>query len=174
MPGSAHAISPSMRMTSTTSRPVMRKERTAPGPADLMTTPLPTNRPAPITPPSAIMVMWRCLRPWDSPLPDSGCWIMVCLLCCACCRYYLQPDQRFWQAPRLLFCIGGGAGNASRGRGRFSVCNPGCGMLIRPCRLVSGVCLKIRNQMFRKIIVSPECRPSPAEGQPEVSIIDMI
>ena len=61
------ASSPSMRMTSTTSRPVMRKERIAAGPADLMTTPLPTNSPAPMTPPRAIMVMCRCLSPCESP-----------------------------------------------------------------------------------------------------------
>src|SRR3712207_9216365 len=29
-----------------------------------MTTPDPTNRPAPMTPPIAIIVRWRCLRPF--------------------------------------------------------------------------------------------------------------
>src|SRR5205814_2315453 len=48
-----------MRITSTTSVPVRAKETTAAGPAEAMTTPLPTNRPAPITPPSAIMCMCR-------------------------------------------------------------------------------------------------------------------
>ena len=59
-------------MTSTTRSPVMAKESTAAGPADLMTTPLPTNRPAPMTPPSAIIVMWRCLKLWRSPLEGKG------------------------------------------------------------------------------------------------------
>src|ERR1700736_4685506 len=57
-----------MRITSTTSSPVITNDRTAAGPAALMTTPLPTKRPAPMTPPRAIMVMCRCLRPWRSPL----------------------------------------------------------------------------------------------------------
>ena len=35
----------------------------APGPASLMTTPEPTNSPAPITPPMAIMVRCRCFNP---------------------------------------------------------------------------------------------------------------
>src|SRR5215472_14440152 len=48
-----------MRITSTTSVPVRAKEMTAAGPAEPMTTPLPTNSPAPITPPSAIICMWR-------------------------------------------------------------------------------------------------------------------
>jgi hypothetical protein len=56
-----------MRITSTTSMPVMAKEMMAAGPAEPMTTPLPTNRPAPITPPSAIICMCRrcsVLRRW--------------------------------------------------------------------------------------------------------------
>src|SRR5579863_6055850 len=61
-----------MRMTSTTSSPVIANERTAAGPAALMTTPLPTKRPAPMTPPRAIMVMCRCFRPWRSPLACEG------------------------------------------------------------------------------------------------------
>lgn len=36
------------------------------GPAAAMAVPEPTKRPAPITPPSAIMERWRCLRPRDS------------------------------------------------------------------------------------------------------------
>src|SRR5215469_4814161 len=48
-----------MRMTSTTSAPVIAKEMTAAGPAARMTTPLPTKSPAPMTPPSAIICMWR-------------------------------------------------------------------------------------------------------------------
>jgi hypothetical protein len=38
----------------------------------LMTTPLPTKRPAPMTPPSAIIVMCRCLKLWRSPLEVGG------------------------------------------------------------------------------------------------------
>ena len=45
-----------------------RKERLAAGPADWITTRLPTNRPAPITPPRAIMVICRSFNPWRSPL----------------------------------------------------------------------------------------------------------
>src|SRR6516162_3444416 len=48
-----------MRITSITSRPVRANEITAAGPAELMMTPLPTKRPAPITPPSAIICMCR-------------------------------------------------------------------------------------------------------------------
>src|SRR5580658_11155065 len=48
-----------MRITSTTSVPVSANEITAAGPAEPMTTPLPTKSPAPITPPSAIICMWR-------------------------------------------------------------------------------------------------------------------
>src|ERR1700733_6042426 len=61
-----------MRITSTTSNPVMMKETTAAGPAALMTTPLPTNRPAPMTPPRAIIVMGRGLKAWRSPLEGAG------------------------------------------------------------------------------------------------------
>src|ERR1700731_3794990 len=61
-----------MRITSTTSVPVRAKEIPAPGPAAPMTTPLPTNRPAPITPPSAIICMCRrrseCRSPLDARL----------------------------------------------------------------------------------------------------------
>jgi hypothetical protein len=60
-----------MRITSTTSSPVITNERTAAGPAALMTTPLPTKRPAPMTPPRAIIIMCRCLRLWRSPLEGS-------------------------------------------------------------------------------------------------------
>src|SRR5277367_4101025 len=51
-----------MRITRTTKSPVITKENTAAGPAALMTTPLPTKRPAPMTPPSAIIVMCRCFK----------------------------------------------------------------------------------------------------------------
>src|SRR5437879_13891259 len=57
-----------MRITSTTSVPVRANEMTAAGPAAPMTTPLPTNRPAPITPPSAIICMCRRRSERRSPL----------------------------------------------------------------------------------------------------------
>src|ERR1700694_3627742 len=60
-----------MRITSTTSVPVRAKEITAAGPAAPMTTPLPTNRPAPITSPSAIISIGRRRSERRSPL-DSG------------------------------------------------------------------------------------------------------
>ena len=41
----------------------------APGPAVLITTPDPTNRPAPMTPPMAIMVRCRCFSPLCSWAP---------------------------------------------------------------------------------------------------------
>ena len=61
-----------MRITSTTSIPVITKEKTAAGPAALITTPLPTKRPAPMTPPSAIMVICRCFKLWRSPLDGAA------------------------------------------------------------------------------------------------------
>jgi len=45
------------------STPHSAKVRKAPGPVLLTTKPDPTNSPAPITPPMAIMLSWRC----DSP-----------------------------------------------------------------------------------------------------------
>src|ERR1700704_4733127 len=62
-----------MRITSTTSVPVRAKEITAAGPAAAMTTPLPTNRPAPITPPSAIICMCRRRSARRSPLEAALC-----------------------------------------------------------------------------------------------------
>ncbi len=59
-------------MTSTISIPVITNETTAAGPADLMTTPLPTKSPAPMTPPSAIIVMCRCFKVWRSPLEGAA------------------------------------------------------------------------------------------------------
>src|ERR1022692_596325 len=49
-----------MRMTSTTSSPVITKDTTAAGPADLM------------TPPRAIIVMCRCFKLWRKPLEGAG------------------------------------------------------------------------------------------------------
>ena len=49
----------------------LRQDRRArrPGPVWLITAPEPTNNPAPITPPSEIIVTWRRLRPlWSPPL----------------------------------------------------------------------------------------------------------
>src|SRR6202030_4397366 len=65
-----------MRITSTTSVPVRAKEITAAGPAAPMTTPLPTNRPAPITPPSAIICMCRRRSERRSPL-DAGLGMVI-------------------------------------------------------------------------------------------------
>ncbi len=53
--GSAAAISPSIRITITTSTPARAYESRMPGPVDAMPAPEPTNRPAPITPPIAII-----------------------------------------------------------------------------------------------------------------------
>src|SRR5471030_724395 len=69
-----------MRMTSTTSSPVIAKEITAAGPAALMTTPLPTNSPAPMTPPRAIIVMCLCFRLWRSPLVPGGVSFILVIL----------------------------------------------------------------------------------------------
>jgi hypothetical protein len=60
--GLRDAISPSMNMTSVTMTPPIRYDRIAAGPAVAIMEPEPTNRPAPMTPPSAIIVMCRCLR----------------------------------------------------------------------------------------------------------------
>src|SRR3984893_13225259 len=65
-----------MRITSTTSVPVRAKEITAAGPAAPMTTPLPTNRPAPITPPSAIICMCRRRSERRSPL-EAGLGMVI-------------------------------------------------------------------------------------------------
>ncbi|CAM5735174.1 hypothetical protein SHIRM173S_12978 [Streptomyces hirsutus] len=40
------------------------------GPAAAMPAPEPTNSPAPITPPRAIIDRWRCFRPWESGAPS--------------------------------------------------------------------------------------------------------
>lgn len=71
MLGLATAISSSMRMTSTTSTPAIRYESTAAGPVWLITAPEPTNSPAPITPPSAIIVTCRRFSPVWSPCRSS-------------------------------------------------------------------------------------------------------
>src|SRR3954447_21977936 len=56
-------------MTSTTRMPASRYDSTAAGPVWLITAPEPTNNPAPITPPSEIIVTWRRLSPlWSPPL----------------------------------------------------------------------------------------------------------
>ena len=65
--GLATAISPSIRMISTTSTPAIRYESTEAGPVVWMTALEPTNSPAPITPPSEIIVMCRDFRDfWSS------------------------------------------------------------------------------------------------------------
>src|SRR5579872_3547610 len=62
-----------MRITSTTRVPVSANESTAAGPAEPMTTPLPTKRPAPITPPSAIICMCRRCNERRSPVAAGIC-----------------------------------------------------------------------------------------------------
>ncbi len=52
--------------------PAMRNDTIAAGPALSMTTPLPTNNPAPITPPRAMRFMCRFFRPF--PRPESWDW----------------------------------------------------------------------------------------------------
>jgi hypothetical protein len=52
-----------MRITRITRIPAARYDTTAPGPTVLITALEPTNRPAPMIPPSAIIVMWRGSRP---------------------------------------------------------------------------------------------------------------
>src|SRR5262249_31905366 len=70
-----------MRMTSTTSVPVSAKEMTAAGPAEPMTTPLPTKRPAPMTPPRAIICMCRRRSERRNPLESRpGTGVLMALL----------------------------------------------------------------------------------------------
>ena len=57
MPGCVMAISPSMRITMKTIVPARMYEISAAGPAAAIAALLPTNRPAPITPPTVIIVM---------------------------------------------------------------------------------------------------------------------
>src|ERR1700754_4145016 len=59
-PGTASAISPSMRMTISTTMPATRYDTHAAGPTVASVALLPTKRPAPIMPPSAIIVTCRC------------------------------------------------------------------------------------------------------------------
>ncbi len=61
-PGCVMAISPSMRITMKTIVPARMYEISAAGPAAAMAALLPTNRPAPMTPPIVIIVMWRGSR----------------------------------------------------------------------------------------------------------------
>ena len=73
--GLATAISPSIRMTSTISTPAIRYEITEAGPVVEITALEPTNRPAPMTPPSEIIVMWRDFRDfWSSGALSSAMW----------------------------------------------------------------------------------------------------
>src|SRR3954463_3383798 len=54
------------------STPVIAYVRKAAGPVSDMTVPEPTNSPAPITPPMAIMVRCRCLRPFLSSVGGAA------------------------------------------------------------------------------------------------------
>ncbi len=58
-PGCVMAISPSMRITMKTIVPASIYDSRAAGPAAAIAALLPTNRPAPMTPPIVIIVMWR-------------------------------------------------------------------------------------------------------------------
>lgn len=68
-------------MTRVTSTPASRNEISAAGPAAWMTTPLPTNRPAPMVPPIAIMVMCRCFSPLRSPVSSMLSFSKLPLAC---------------------------------------------------------------------------------------------
>ncbi len=71
------AISPSIRITRMISTPVTAYVRNAAGPASCITAPDPTKRPAPMTPPIAIIVRWRCLSPfWRVGAGESVVWVM--------------------------------------------------------------------------------------------------
>lgn len=61
--GLAADISPSIRITSTTSVPTRAYERRMAGPAVAIPELEPTNSPAPMTPPMAIIERWRFLSP---------------------------------------------------------------------------------------------------------------
>jgi hypothetical protein len=58
-PGTASAISPSMRITNSTTMPATRYDRHAAGPTVLSVALLPTKSPAPMMPPSEIIVTCR-------------------------------------------------------------------------------------------------------------------
>ncbi len=64
-------ISPSIRITSTTSVPTRAYDSRIPGPAVAIPELEPTKSPAPITPPIAIIDRWRFLSPAWSPDPGS-------------------------------------------------------------------------------------------------------
>ncbi len=70
--GFAADISPSMRITSTTSVPTSAYDRRMPGPVVAMPVLEPTKSPAPMTPPMAIIDRCRFFRPAWSPEPVGG------------------------------------------------------------------------------------------------------
>src|SRR5690606_12143305 len=67
-----------------------------------MPAPEPTNRPAPITPPRAIIDRWRCFRPWDREEPSAFGGVVTVVL-----------DTRFVQCVDM----GGTCGRIRRARG---------------------------------------------------------
>src|SRR5262249_54279566 len=67
--GLAADISPSMRITRTTRVPTSAYDRRMPGPAVAIPELEPTKRPAPMTPPIAIIDRWRFLSPAWRPEP---------------------------------------------------------------------------------------------------------
>src|SRR3954452_10370590 len=77
----------------------------AAGPTSLITAPEPTNSPAPMTPPIAIIVRWRCFKPLCSSA--SGAFAMTVSFCVA------EPERAgsgllvrvgvaYWRVERLL------------------------------------------------------------------------
>src|ERR1700733_7349920 len=89
-----------MRITSTTSVPVSAKEMTAAGPAEAITTPLPTNRPAPMTPPSAIISMWRRRSERRSPVGAAATVTAAAVAVTAC-----SVAIGGWSASRALHVV---------------------------------------------------------------------
>lgn len=64
--GRAADISPSIRITRTVRTPARPYETRIPGPAAAIPNPEPTNSPAPMAPPNAIMARCRCRSPAPS------------------------------------------------------------------------------------------------------------
>src|SRR5690606_13733436 len=77
-----------------------------------MPAPEPTNRPAPITPPRAIIDRWRCFRPWDREEPSAFGGVVTVVL-----------DTRFVQCVDM----GGTCGRIRRARGGGRGVSPGQG-----------------------------------------------
>ncbi|GAA5157927.1 hypothetical protein GCM10023321_36890 [Pseudonocardia eucalypti] len=70
--GAATANSASIRITNTINTPTAAYTNTTPGPVALIAFPLPTNKPAPITPPIPIIVNCRLLNAAFKPPETSS------------------------------------------------------------------------------------------------------